>query len=65
MWIRRDHERRYYRHKGEWTVILGKTQNSYFRFHLTTPRHRLNFALHHKGYRPWWQDAKRLDGGRC
>jgi hypothetical protein len=45
MWIRRNHERRYYRHGGEWFLGMGHDNNNHFYAHLTTPRHRFNWSL--------------------
>lgn len=60
MRILRDHEKRYYYHKGEWYFSIGKDSYTRLRLHLTTPRHRFNFAIKTRGFRFWYEEAARL-----
>jgi hypothetical protein len=45
MHVRHDHQRRYYRHNGEYAIQLRTDHYAFLHIHITTPRHYFNFAL--------------------
>lgn len=62
MRILRDHEKRYYYHRGEWYFSIGKDSYTRLRLHLTTPRHRFNLAIKRGKYRTLDEQVEDLRG---
>lgn len=60
MKINRSHERRYYRHSGDWYFGFGTSRRVWVRAQLTTPRHRFNLEVWRGPNRPWLHEVARL-----